>query len=82
LSSFAYNNSEAQYIFPITPKILPDIPLNKGESQIVAEAVGFFSNKNVISSPVLGKRSFGEINNELSENNITSKEKIPPLQSE
>ncbi len=80
LSSFAYNDSEAQYIFPITPKILPDISLNKGGSQIVEEAGGFFSNKNVISSEV--ERSFSEINNELSENNITSKEKIPPLQSE
>ncbi len=38
------------------------------------------SKNNVISSE--NERSFEKINNELYKNNVTSKEKIPPLQSE
>ncbi len=38
------------------------------------------SSNNVISSE--NERSFGELNNELLKNDITSKEKIPPFQSE
>jgi hypothetical protein len=80
LSPFGYNETVAQEYFPINPPVLADIPLNKGDSQIGAEAGGFFPNKNVISSEV--ERPFSEINNELSKNNGVSKEKIPLLQSE
>jgi hypothetical protein len=67
LSPFWYNETVANEYYP----------LNRKE---VISSSNIISNKNVISSKV--ERSFNEINNELYKNNVISKEKIPPLQSE